>query len=106
MPLQNDVQQIRYNGAGADLMTQSQTLRSQRSATDSEISTLRPKIKADVANEIWVRADIERLMELLRLRDSLDNQMANCKTAIQELRAVIADPGYAAELLAEENLLP
>lgn len=106
MPLQDDINQIRYNAAGADLMTQSQTLRSQNSANDSEISTLRPQVRTDIQNDIFVRADIERLIELFRLRDQLASQMAICKTEIQNLRAVIANTAYEAELLAEENLLP
>lgn len=105
MPLQSDIQQIRYNAAGADLITQSQMLRSQSADTEAEIATLRPQIRADIAADNWQRSDIERIIELFNLRDSLNLQKSNCKTAIRDLWAVIADQNYKDELEAEEGLL-
>lgn len=106
MSLVDDITQIEYNAAGAGLIRSSTALRQQRTDTVTEISTLRPAIKADVANDIWSRADITRLIQLLDLRDSIDAQLASVKSEIQALRAVIANAAYETELLAEELLIP
>ncbi len=95
-----DTEQKQVIGAG-QLINTVTALKAQYVSTNSDITALKVKIKADVAGNVWNGEDIELLGKKLQLLSGIKTKGQNYKTQLGIIRDILADPTYKAELQTE-----
>ena len=105
MALIDDQELLENNKASMYLLKNSQQTRAQEAQLLADIAALKGQVKGDVMSDTYNPPDLRALADNLDLSDSIVTKKAQLKTELQTMRGLITDPGYQAELYAEEQLL-